>query len=80
MARCRPSGEQLKIFVHMADVSIMCSVFKPKDEEPYGNLNPKVSTVNEATFRALTSHRRPNGYIANFGGLFRLVEHVSFQI
>lgn len=58
----------------------MCSVFKPKDEEPYGNLNPKVSRYDFRIVTILIRCRPQNGFIVNSDGLFRSAEHVSFQI
>jgi phosphatidylinositol 4-kinase type 2 len=51
-------------------------VFKPKDEEPYGRLNPKVKHRAAPSLTSLIhlSYRRRSGYIDNFGGLSRLVE------
>lgn len=57
----------------------MLRVFKPKDEEPYGRLNPKVGgrTVDENVLLTL-SYRQRSGYIDNFGGSSRLAERVLF--
>jgi hypothetical protein len=58
-------------------------VFKPKDEEPYGRLNPKVTSIvigTENVFHAPPFDRRRNGYIDNFDGLSPLVGPVSYRI
>lgn len=54
------------------------AVFKPKDEEPYGRLNPKVRAGRNgiSTLLIHVCYRPPNGYIDNCGGLFLLAVRV----
>ena len=44
------------------------SVFKPKDEEPYGRLNPKVFVIYSTALHVDTAtiNRRPNGCTVNY--------------
>jgi hypothetical protein len=52
------------------------SVFKPKDEEPYGRLNPKASVpcLHAAPWPYLLLLRRRNGCIDNSDGSYHLEE------
>ena len=52
---------------------VLSSVFKPKDEEPYGRLNPKVGEI-QGLVTDMPLHdifyRRQSGYIGSYDGLF----------
>ena len=51
----------------------LSSVFKPKDEEPYGRLNPKVGEIQGLVTDMLlrdTFYRQQSGYIGSYDGLF----------
>ena len=55
-----------------ATANVLSSVFKPKDEEPYGRLNPKVGEI-QGLVTDMPLHdifyRRQSGYIGSYDGL-----------
>ena len=51
--------------------NVLSSVFKPKDEEPYGRLNPKVGEIQGLVtnmFLRDTFYRQQSGYIGSYDG------------
>lgn len=63
------------ILMYVAGTDAFRRVFKPKDEEPYGRLNPKVRAVADFSHRNMLTmfFRLRSGYIDNYGGSFHSV-------